>query len=308
MERQTTLGQVRDQVELLASTCHDAMVDRRDIEFDSLDTIRIAGRAYGLRPVAIRAIATRLGVPWSYLERCPVHLQAMNLNHWLKYERNDQLFVRFDGDEVRAVFTPRYVPVDNIALLDRLVDLGYGTDTEVVVHLDAEFMSLSIPDGSKAFSIKGDRFTPGLSIANSEVGLSSVTVSAYFLRLVCTNGMVAKTGVESRYRHVSATILDRLPDRIRELESRIEATSGQIRLTKESPVENPQATMEAINRRFQLSALERQAVEWGWRHEEGATMFHVIQAYTRGAQHPALPAAEKHHLEQVGGCVLHSVQ
>jgi hypothetical protein len=57
------------------------------------------------------------------------------------------------------------------------------------------FMLLSIPDGKQTFQVNGDKMTPGISVSNSEVGLASLSVSAFFLRLVCTNGMVAKTEI-----------------------------------------------------------------------------------------------------------------
>ena len=112
------------------------------------------------------------------------------MNHWLADEKNDQLFLRFDGQDVRAIFTPPYKPVDNFEVMTRLDDMGYGPDTQVQCHLDGEFMLLSIPDCKQTFQVNGDRITGGLPLSNSEVGLASLSVSAFLLRLVCTNGMV----------------------------------------------------------------------------------------------------------------------
>ena len=109
------------------------------------------------------------------------------------------------------MFTTKYIPVDNFEVAERLDSLGYGPDTEVQCHLDPEFMSLSIPDGKNAFDINGDRFKPGISISNSEVGLASLSIAAFVLRLVCTNGLVAKSDVSASYRHVN-TYLEKLSD------------------------------------------------------------------------------------------------
>jgi hypothetical protein len=111
---------------------------------------------------------------------------------------------------VNFTFTPCNIPVDCFEVMERLDSLGYGPDTEVQCHLDPEFMSLSIPDGNKAFDINGDRFKPGISISNSEVGLASLSIAAFVLRLVCANGMVAKTDVSVSYRHVSTKGIDRI--------------------------------------------------------------------------------------------------
>ena len=62
---------------------------------------------------------------------------------------------------------------------------------------------MSIPDRSKTFDISGGRITPGISIANSEVGLASLRIAAFFLRLVCRNGLIAKTQVAVGFRHIA---------------------------------------------------------------------------------------------------------
>ena len=59
--------------------------------------------------------------------------------------------------------------------------------------------------------INGDKMIPVISVNNSEVGLASLSVSAFFLRLICTNGMVAKTEISASYRHVTTKILVELP-------------------------------------------------------------------------------------------------
>ena len=65
------------------------------------------------------------------------------MNHWIKNEKREQLFIRFDDQEVRAIFTPRYKPVDNFEVLARLDEMGYTPDTQVQCHHDAEFMLLT---------------------------------------------------------------------------------------------------------------------------------------------------------------------
>ena len=197
------MAEVTNKVEELSRNCTDQLISTPDIVFDDLKTVRLAGEAHLLRPRAQSLMATRLGIPMQYLQRCPAEVQAYNLNHWIMQERNPELLFRFDGNEVRAIFTPRYRPMDNLEILERLTSLGYKADTRVQCCLDAEFMSLSFPDSSKTFDLGGDRITPGLSICNSEVGISSLKIAAFYLRLVCTNGLIAKTQVAIAYRHVS---------------------------------------------------------------------------------------------------------
>jgi len=73
-------------------------------------------------------------------------------------------------------------------------------------------------------------------------------------------------------------------------------------------VENPLMTIESFNRQFQVGEKEREAVEWGWEQEMGKTMFHVVNAYTRGAQFEGLSAEASYRLQKVGGMVLGMVK
>jgi hypothetical protein len=300
----TTLAEVSDRVDAMNKDCHDALVDVPAISFESLNVMKIGDERHTLRTVAQRSIAWRLGIPYNYLAKCPPEMQRVQMNHWIRIEKREQLFVRFDGDDVRAVFTPRYKPVDSWEILLKLDEMGYGQDTKVQCSLDGEFMLLSIPDGRRQFKINGDKMTPGISISNSEVGLASLSVSAFILRLVCTNGMVSKTEISASYRHVSNKILTELPQVFEKVADGLGKQKDRLKLSLESPVSDPLATIERFNRQFALGEREKEAVAWAWPQEAGETMFNVVNAYTRAAAMEGLPAESSFRLQRVGGEVL----
>lgn len=300
----TTLGEVADRVDAMSANCIDRNINVPDITFHNLDVMLISGEPHSVRPIAQRSISNRLGIPYPYLRRCPPDIQAQNLNHWITLEKNDQLLLRFDDNDVRAVFTTRYKPVDNFEVLERLDSLGYGPDTEVQCHLDPEFMSLAIPDGAHAFDINGDRFKPGISISNSEVGLASLSISAFVLRLVCTNGLIAKTDVSASYRHVSTKILSEFPQVLEKVSLELGAQRKQFQISMESPVPDPLMSISSFNRQFMLNDIEKESVEWAWPQEAGETMFHILNTYTKAAQFTGLPAESSHKLQRVGGNIL----
>ena len=97
MKGMTTFGQVTNKVEELSRHCTDRLISTPDITFENLKTVRLAGEAHHLRPRAQSLMATRLGIPMQYLQRCPAEVQAFNLNHWIMQERNPELLFRFDG-------------------------------------------------------------------------------------------------------------------------------------------------------------------------------------------------------------------
>jgi hypothetical protein len=304
----TTISKVQEKVTDLSRNCVDELVDTKAISFDNLKTIRISGQEFSLKPTAQQLLGLRYGLPLPYLRRCPEEVQKLNLNYWIGQERNEQLFLRFDGDEVRAVFTRRYTTMDNQEILERLSDLGYGHETKVQAYLDQDFFSLSIPDAAKTFGVNGDKITPGISIANSEVGISSLKISAFFLRIVCTNGMISKTQISSSYRHISRKIMDDFPNVLAAVGYQMKSQKDRFKISLETKVEEPKATIQSFNRQFQLSKLEQEAVEFGWQRGEGYTMFHIVNAYTSAAHFPKLSAESSYKLQMVGGSILAMVK
>jgi hypothetical protein len=299
MSKVTTLGNVFNRVDALSQNCFDKYISVSDISFDDLDSVKIAGESHPLRTIAQRSITWRLGIPFQYLRKCPAEIQSVNLNYWIEHEKNEQLFFRFDSRDVRAIFTPKYKPVDNFEICERLDSLGYGSDTQVQCNLDPEFMSLSILDGKKSFEINGDKFKPGISISNSEVGLASLSIAAFLLRLVCTNGMVSKTEISASYRHVSTKILDEFPEVMDKVSYELAAQKHKIGLSMESKVDDPLKTIESFNRQFQLNQPQKEAVEWAWPQEMGDNMFAVVNTYTRASQFKGLSAENSYHLQRV---------
>jgi hypothetical protein len=308
MQNMTTLKKVSARVDELSKNSTDHLVPVKDISFDSLESVKISNEIHPMRPIAQQSVANRLGIPIQYLRKCPPEVQAYNMNHWIKEEKNEQLFVRFDGEEVRAVFTPKYQPIDNFEVLERLDALGYSLETPVQCHLDSEFMSLSILDGKQTFSLNGDKMTPGVSVSNSEVGLACLTVAAFLLRLVCTNGLIAKTEVHASYKHVSLKVFKEFPQVLEKVSLELARKREQLRISTESMVDNPAVTMENFNRQFQLNKAEKEAVEWGWSREKGYTWFSLVNAYTRAAQFEGLPAESSYRLQKVGGMILEMVK
>ena len=304
MTNMTTLGKVIDRVENMATNHNDALIDVGDIEFQDLETVKLAGEPHRMRPIAQQSISTRLGIPYQYLQRCPPEIQEINLNHWIEKERNEQLFFRFYGAEVRAIFTPRYIPTDNLEVIDRILSLGYGRDDIVQCSLDDHFMMVNIPDGRQSFTVNGEKMTPGISLSNSEVGLASLSIAAFVLRLVCTNGSISKTEVSASYRHISTKIVKHLPEVFSKVSQELMLKRDQFKLSLESRVDHIESTIDRFNKQFLLNKTEKEAVEWALPQEYGETMFHVVNTYTKAAQFKELPAESGYRLQRVGGMIL----
>jgi hypothetical protein len=302
--------QVIGNVKEMSAHHYDETLPLADMRFHSLNRMLISGKEVQVLPSAQRLFANRLRVPHSYLVRCPGDLQAENLNHWLREEKEkrETLFCRFDGDNLRAVFTDRYCALDNTQILSRMVEYGFSTETEVHYSLDQEILVLKVPDFTRAFGFGGDKIVPGLSIANSEVGILAFTIEAYFYRLVCSNGLIAKSTVASKFRHISSKALEEFPHILRQVVYESEHSQRRFEMSTQTRLDNPLATIGSFNRQFLLTKKETEAVTHAWETEQGMTMFHVINAYTRAAHEGDLTAEEEYRLERIGGIILSMVK
>jgi hypothetical protein len=298
------------KVHAMSESYFDETIPITDMLFHSLTRMRISGKEVEVLPSAQRLFANRLRVPHSYLLRCPGDLQAENLNHWLKEEREkrETLFCRFDGSKLRAVFTDRYCALDHTQILSRMMEYGFSSETEVHYSLDQEILVLKVPDFSRTFGFGGDKIVPGISIANSEVGILAFSIEAYFYRLVCSNGLIAKSTVASKFRHISSKALEEFPHILRQVVYESEHSQRRLEISTQTRLDNPLVTIGSFNRQFNMTKTEAEAVQHAWEAEQGFTMFHVINAYTRAAHEGDLTAEESYKLERIGGVILSLVK
>ena len=312
MRDKLTLENAVGKVHELSASNYDETVAVRDMRFDSFKQIDIDGRSFGVLPSAQRLLANRLRVPFSYLDRCPQELQAENLNYWIEQEAKTRqsLFCRFDGNNLRAVFTERYTAIDHMEVLTKMIDYGFSPSGEVHLSLDNEMMLLKIPEYERMFRLsENDKIVPGISITNSETGNFAISISAFYYRLICTNGMIAQTAVDARYKHISRKIMDEFPQILSGVVSQSHNGQEQFRISAQTTVSNPESTIEAFARQFQISQEEAQIVKQAFYLEQGAaTMFHVINSFTRAAQSPSLSATSSYRLEKAGGTILSMVK
>ena len=313
MRATTTLGNLIEHVETLSAGNFDETVSLTDIEFENLRELWVDGVCVEVLPQAQRLLANRLRVPFTYLERCPAGLQAENLNHWLKEERKvrETFFLRFNGQKgLRAVFTDRYTAIDHREILAKMLAIGFRPEQEVQYMLDDGLMVVKVPEYGRSFEVAlKDTVIPGISIGNSEIGLLSFTIECFYLRLVCTNGMVVPVSTgQSRFKHISRKAFEALPETIRQVAESSNRQQAKMLLSVNTPVHNPVQTIESFNKRFGLTLAEAEMVKASFAREPGETLWHVIQAYTGSARAPELSVEAAYRLERLGGQILAMVR
>jgi hypothetical protein len=311
MRKIDTFESVIGKVHQMSVSYYDETISLRDMLFGGLKKMWISGKEIEVLPSAQRLFANRLRVPHSYLIRCPQELQERNLNYWLQEEarKRETLFCRFDGTKLRAVFTDRYTAIDHMEILSKMAEYGFNPETEVHYSLDQEILLLRVPDFTRTFGFREkDKIVPGVSIGNSEVGVLAFEITGYFYRLVCSNGLIAKTAVDTKFRHVSRKALEEFPGLLRQVVHESEHSQRRLEISTQTRLDNPLMTIGTFNRQFNITKTEAEAISRAWEVEPQFTMFGVINAYTRAAHEGDLTAEESYRLERIGGMILAMVK
>jgi hypothetical protein len=315
MTRKTTLETVINLVHQQSINHFDETISVQEMEFDSLSEMWVSGKPVAVLPSAQRLFANRLRVPYSYLSRCPVQLQRDNLNYWLEQERSQRetFFCRFDANQLRAVFTDRYRPLDNMEILSQMIENGFDPSTEVQYSIDDTMFLVKIPEYSRAFRVSTgyegkDEIVPGISFANSEVGILSFSIEAFFYRIICTNGLISQTSSTSRFKHISYRGLENFSDTLAHVIQNSIHNQNQFQISQNTHVNNPIASIEKFSQQFGLSQAETEVVRQSFYKEEGATMFHIINAFTASGKTPGLSTSEVYKYEKAGGLILSMVK
>jgi hypothetical protein len=186
----------------------------------------------------------------------------------------------------------------------------YRPEQEIQFMLDSSLMVVKVPEYARSFEVAlKDNVVPGISIGNSEIGLLSFSIECFFLRIVCTNGMVVPVSVgQSRFKHISRKAFEALPETIRQVAESSDRQQAQMVISVNTPVHNPIQTIDSFNKRFGLTQAEGEMVKAAWEQEPGDTMWSVIQAFTGAAKAPDLNVEAAFRLERVGGQILAMVK
>lgn len=153
------------------------------------------GEARQLEPTewATGQLCTKLGIPTGYFKRCPSELQDAQYSYWMgrfaAQSKGRQLFLRARASTLRGVLSAKYACIDNSSILDAvepLIEQGLMITwfelTDVSFHLRLVSPNLD--------NMRPDTIFAGVHIANSEVGMRTLTVNAVLYRQVCSNGLI----------------------------------------------------------------------------------------------------------------------
>lgn len=308
---------------------HERDGEHRDLPITDLKTWAVAPHqgAFALVPLArhhspkplrnnaFSNLMNRIGAPADFIRKLPAPLQLASVNFLLAdHDETSAATLRLRGDEVSAIVSGRYAPLDPIELVDTvrtaLVKFGILHDVRVrgVASGLVDNLRLVLPSEQKAIK-PGDVSALGIDITGSSFARSAIHVSPVIWRLVCSNGMRrAERGAGFSFRHVGDS--DRLRDAVYEsIPSALVHARGvmdQWRRSVSFMVEDVQRQIEALR---ELTIPERKNLEAAVLRETGrpelpehVELYSFINAMTSSAK-DAIPS-RRLDLEAVAGDLL----
>lgn len=170
---------------------------------------------------AMSQMATKLGpsvwgagssrqVPMEYLTKLPTDLQDLALNHHLG-QNNQRWMVRGyhspdGGSTARAFLAGDYPKVSNTRIIEMANEAlqagGMDPDSMKIVRHWVNADSVNVQIQTNLVNVpknghEGGDYGMGVSFSNNETGNGGLSVAPFIYRLVCRNGLIAKTPMAS---------------------------------------------------------------------------------------------------------------
>jgi len=188
--REKILEHIQERHQGCSDIIHKADKLRRTIT--DVSKFVIEGDGSCLEPIDIGnhaegQLLARLKIPASYIHRCPDLIQAKNINYWLSRSKNRELMFRLvdQGIEqpyVRAIFSGQYKQTDDIDLFPIIFKTleehcGKLDNVQIKTFDKGEhFTLMKVIFKDNIVKHEGRYYWPGITIANSETGMSAVWI------------------------------------------------------------------------------------------------------------------------------------
>jgi hypothetical protein len=220
MKTGRTIQDLAIELDRQAKAKRDFVADTRRLHLEPMESGKMILQGVNggmpLRPIAHAQLASALTIPKPYYDRMLAEvpdLLATNVNRWLERQPAKKL-VRCLDNEVRAILSDSYRPLDNLdlaeAVLPKLIDLDA---TVVSSEVTENRFYLKAVTARIAGEVKvGDVVQAGVTISNSEVGHGSLRVEALDYRLVCLNGMIRDQAIRKAHLGRGARGQDAIED------------------------------------------------------------------------------------------------
>lgn len=166
-----------------------------------------SGEPVVLREHAFGQLCEKIKAPPDYIKMLPAKLQMALVNYGLSTVKDRAAMLRLADGNVRAIVSDRYAALDDQFVLEALDSVlrkaGLRDSVRVTAVATGPTTVLRFVQPEPFEITTGDEVRLGWDVVNGEIGNRSVLLSSIVDRLVCKNGLRAKSAdMETRLRHI----------------------------------------------------------------------------------------------------------
>lgn len=266
---------------------------------------------YAISDWAKSQLLSKLGIPVTYYNKCPVVLQELQYSYWRDQiaARKTEFLVRGRGDLIRGILSSRYAVINDLALMQALEPLFVeGMVITLFEVTDRSFHMRLVSPNPVADSGHQDPLYCGVHISNSEVGYRPVSIDSIVYREVCSNGLIRLHDQTSifRRRHIGKTPADFSYQVLQAARSAVclaEETAESFARSKYRPILNTEERVHSLGKKWELSkTLQQSIIDQISAEAYPKTEFALINAITSVAQ--GLEPDHRYRMESLAGSLV----
>ena len=107
------------------------------------------GEEYTLQDHALQQLCGRYQIPYPFFQRMPTGLQNLTMNHFVQNQEKSRSCLRvINGNEVRAILSERFAPLDDLDLFRIVRDVFEGEGVEVRLNVALRAGVAVVPPGT----------------------------------------------------------------------------------------------------------------------------------------------------------------
>jgi len=263
---------------------------------DDCSTITINDGQFALDEQALNILARYLKLPVQYLRDCPPDFRAETLKFWRDQKARADVVLESVDNGIVSMFSPGLMMIP-VARVGKLVETVFKPEDEIRqltreekrFHLDVTTADHKVdvpnPKGILGRPEVGDITEGGIRFLAYPDRVKAPSVSRYFHRLVCTNGMTTSES-DGKITITGMTmpeVLASMEIAAEELLSTMDEHLDRYKQTADIPVPgHPVSFAEQLAHEYRLSSALTHAVIEQVRQlpEDGTTVYDVTQAVT----------------------------
>ena len=156
------------------------------------DKLFVEDKSYAVRASGMKGLLGYIKMPSSYASSVPTDLLYDSVNRLTsKTYADKEVLLRIQDDEVRAILSPSYVPLDSSELfkyVSKTKELGLKPAR---ITYDGDNLVASMVTGTEVHAVDtGDISKIGLELETSDINEFGLSSNAFLFRLICTNGTI----------------------------------------------------------------------------------------------------------------------